>query len=98
MTTDFAIDMLEKLKEMGFQYHLVLFDPNGAEGSVNVHSFDNIEIDDSPVFLEALGESIENLGAEYEDFINWMEKEMKKDEKRAKKIKKLENGPIDPSI
>ena len=93
MTLDFATDLLEKLKSMGFQYHLVLLDPNGQEGK-NVHIFEHVEIEEFPIFIENLGESMEYMGAEYEDFIKWMEGEMKKEEKRAKKNK----GMIDPSI
>ena len=94
MSLDFVNDMLAALKKQGLQYHLVVIDTNG-EGAGNVHTFENLEIEEYPIAIETLGESMEILGAQYEDFVKWMEKEMAKDIKREKKLKK---GPIDPSI
>lgn len=92
MTLDFITDLLEKLKKQGFQYHLVVFDSDGKGGG-NLHTFDNIEVQDSLPMLEALGESIQNLGAQYEDFIKHIQREMRKEEKK-KKIK----GPSRPPV
>ena len=90
---DFINDLREQIEKQGLQYHLVVIDPS-SEGGGNVHTFENLEIEEYPVAIETLGESMEILGAEYEGFIKWMEGEMKKEEKRAKKNK----GTIGPSI
>ena len=96
MSLDFVRDLTEKLGKQGLQYHLVVIDPN-SDGGGNVHTFENLEIEEYPVAIESLGESTEILGAQYEDFIKWIEKEMTKDAKREKKLKKIKE-PIDPSI
>lgn len=97
MSLDFVNDMLAALKKQGLQYYLIILDSDG-KGAGNVHTFENLEIEEYPIVIETLGENIEVLDSQYEDFVKWMEKEMAKNAKREKKLKMLEKGPIDPSI